>query len=237
MKKIKIIIPCYNEEESINQLIDSLKVLKKKSENIFNSYFIFIDDGSKDQTYNQLQSSAHVLIDYKIIQHPQNLNLGAAIRTGIQNSDGCDYIAFLDSDCTYDPSIIIDMFLAAENGYQFVTVSPYHPKGMVEGVPQWRLLLSKTLSLMYRILFNKPLYTFTAMVRLIDSSIINKIISDKNDFSAVAEMIIKAIRLNIDIFEIPTTLKVRRFGTSKMNILKTILSHIKIIINIAKNKI
>jgi dolichol-phosphate mannosyltransferase len=229
MQTVSVIIPCFNEEEGLPQLFVKLKELQGKLANIYDSHFIFIDDGSSDNTFKILQSNKAELTKSILIRHDKNSNLGAALKTGISNAPACDYLTFLDSDCTYDPEIVIELLAKLDEGYDLVTVSPYHPDGKVQGVPAWRLLLSKALSIIYRNLLGTDLFTYTAMVRGVRTEKMKDLISERNDFTFVVESLIKAIKLQLRIAEIPTILQVRKFGTSKMNIIKTILSHLTII--------
>lgn len=234
MKTISIIIPCYNEEDSVPQLIEKLQELEKSLQGKYQYSFLFVDDGSKDKTYDLLSGQLHRLQSAKIVKHEVNKNLGAALKTGISKSSACDYLAFLDSDCTYEPKIILALLKEVEQGNDIATVSPYHPQGLVEGVPEWRLFLSKGLSFLYRQILSARIYTFTAMVRVIRQDKIQAIINESNDFSFVAKMMIKAIQLKYKIAEVPSVLSVRKFGVSKMNIVKTIKSHLVIILNLLR---
>ncbi len=229
MKTLGIIIPCFNEEESIPQLISKLKELQNILLRDYLPIFIFVDDGSSDNTYKLLNENISVFSKALIVKHEVNRNLGAALKTGIQSAPKTDLLAFLDSDCTYEPNVIIELLKQIEAGADFVTVSPYHPLGGVEGVPEWRLLLSKVLCFMYRLILGTKFHTYTAMVRVIKTDLVTPILSPRNDYSFVAAMFIKAIRQKYKIAEVPTILKVRKFGVSKINIIKTIKSHIVII--------
>lgn len=237
VKKLNIIVPCYNEEESICQLFSKLKELELELNNLYEHEIIFIDDGSKDRTFEIITKKLATLKSARIIQHDVNQNLGAALKTGIKNSSKVDYIAFLDSDCTYEPSIIIKLVAEIEAGADLATASPYHPKGRVEGVPEWRLLLSRGLSLIYRILLDKDIYTYTAMVRVMRLEVAQKTFNPRNDFSFVAVVLLNSIRQGFKIIEVPAVLKVRAFGVSKMNVVKTINSHLKIIFRLLGGKI
>jgi dolichol-phosphate mannosyltransferase len=228
VKSVTIIIPCYNEEESIPQLFSHLTQLQNSLQN-YESHFIFVDDGSKDRTREELTKNLHKLNNTVIIPHSVNKNLGAALKTGISNAPKCNYLAFLDSDCTYDPSILLTLLEKADNGADIVTVSPYHPQGQVEGVPRWRIFLSKGLSFLYRVMVSNKVFTFTAMVRVIRYDKIANIVTSSNDFSFVAECLINGLRKNYKVVEVPCVLKVRKFGVSKMNLLKTIKAHLRII--------
>jgi dolichol-phosphate mannosyltransferase len=229
MKKVAIIIPCFNEEDAIPQLSVKLLDLQEKLSGKYSPQFIFVDDGSKDKTFEYLNSMMGRLYNYKVIRHEKNKNLGAALKTGLSHLPVCEYVAFLDSDCTYEPAILTNLFQELELGADLTTVSPYHPDGGVEGVPVWRLFLSKGLSIVYRILLFSNLYTFTAMVRAFRYSIRNDLVSERNDFSYVAETFINGVRKGYRVTEVPCTLRVRMFGVSKMNLMRTIRSHIEII--------
>ena len=83
---VTIIIPAYNEEESI---VDVLTKLKDVSENY---EILVIDDGSTDNTY-KLATETGV----KVIHHPYNKGYGASLKTGIRNA-GSDVVLFIDAD-------------------------------------------------------------------------------------------------------------------------------------------
>jgi dolichol-phosphate mannosyltransferase len=236
MKKIAIIIPLFNEEESIPQLFNKLKILETQISQKYSCHFIFVDDGSRDNTFLFLTKESQQLRSSEILKHKKNQNLGAALKTGIHGAKDVDYLAFLDSDCTYEPVIIAELLNQLENGYDLATVSPYHPLGVIDGVPPWRLLLSKGLSLIYQLLLNSPFFTYTAMVRAVRMDRISLLLNPKNDFTFVAIFFIKAIHNNLKIVEIPAKLSVRQFGFSKMSILKTIKSHLKIILSLLQGR-
>lgn len=226
-KKISLIIPCFNEEESLSQLFEKILPL---AELFLNIEIIFVDDGSTDNTKKIILQWIKGKEDkFKLVAHDKNMNLGAALKTGVEHSSNSEIVCFLDSDCTYDPKIIEHLVQEIENGFDIVTVSPYHPRGSVEGVPKWRLFLSFGCSFIYRTILRKKIYTWTAMVRAIKSEHIDNIQSEKNDFSYVAEVMINGVKNNLKILEVPTILHVRKYGQSKMNIIKTIKSHLKII--------
>ena len=83
---VTIIIPAYNEEEGITNVITQLKVLSENHE------ILVVDDGSTDNTY-KLASESGV----KVIRHPYNKGYGAALKTGIRNAEA-DVVLFIDAD-------------------------------------------------------------------------------------------------------------------------------------------
>ena len=91
---VTIIIPAYNEEEGITNVITQLKELSENHE------ILVVDDGSTDNTY-KLASDTGV----KVIRHPYNKGYGAALKTGIRNATA-DIVLFMDADGQHKPSDI-----------------------------------------------------------------------------------------------------------------------------------
>src|SRR5574342_243674 len=90
--KLSIIIPAFNEESSIEEVIDRVKAVK------LNKEIIVVDDGSTDSTYNLLKKIA----DIKLLKHSVNKGKGAAIRTALDHATG-DFIIIQDADLEYHP--------------------------------------------------------------------------------------------------------------------------------------
>jgi len=228
MATLSVVVPCYNEADGISQLHEKLlPVLERVSVNHVIE-LIFVDDGSTDDTHALLLQSFGSRKDSRVVRHKMNLNLGAAIRTGVTESHG-EWIANLDSDCTYDPVLLEPMLKAMECGADIVTVSPYHPEGQVEGVPAYRMFLSKVLTAMYRLILRKQIYTFTALARVYRRTVCDRIASPANDFTCLAEMMLKALKQNLCVAEVPAILSVRRFGESKMKTMRVIQAHLRLI--------
>lgn len=225
METISIVVPCYNEVDGIPQLKERLLPVAERISARHPVELIFVDDGSTDETFCALSEAFGTLPNCRVIKHPRNLNLGAAVRTGIAESSG-DWIANMDSDCTYDPQMLEPMIAAMETGADLVTVSPYHPAGAVDGVPGYRLALSKGLTFLYRVVLRKRIFTFTAMNRIYRRDICVRIESPASDFTAIAEMMIKALKQDLRVVEIPAVLSVRRFGESKLKTGRVIRAHL-----------
>jgi len=92
--KISVIIPAYNEEKSIGQVLAGLKKLEKDYE------VIVVDDGSEDNTYSIAKDSG-----VKAIRHPYNKGYGAAIKTGVRAAVS-DVIFLMDADTQHNPEDI-----------------------------------------------------------------------------------------------------------------------------------
>lgn len=93
MQKVSIIIPVYNEEEAIEQVIDSVK--KTMGRTKYKYEIIVVDDGSTDRTPEIIKSKG-----IRVIRHPVNKGPGASRKTGILNATG-EWIVAIDADGTY----------------------------------------------------------------------------------------------------------------------------------------
>jgi glycosyltransferase involved in cell wall biosynthesis len=98
MIKISIIIPAYNEQATIIELLE--KVVEQNIESV-ELQVIVIDDGSKDKTVSLLESRPELYS--KLVKQAQNGGKGAAVKAGLAQADG-DYILFQDADLEYDPA-------------------------------------------------------------------------------------------------------------------------------------
>ncbi|MFH1310743.1 MAG: glycosyltransferase family 2 protein [Candidatus Omnitrophota bacterium] len=223
IKKISIIIPCYNEQEGIPFLKTKLQPALDALSQSFAVEVIFIDDGSSDNTYTLLKETFGS--GYKIIKHPKNMNLGAALRTGLQNSTG-DVICAVDSDCTYDPMILKDMIALISSDVDIVSAAAFHPKGkIVADIPKYRIFLSKSIVAIYNILLAKKYYSYTCMVRAYKREVIKSINYKSDDFLAMAEIMITALLKGYKVYEFPATSNVRQYGSSKIRLFGVIRAH------------
>lgn len=107
---ISIIIPFYNEKESLPVLADQLtKQLKGRQYEI-----ILIDDGSTDSRQQNFQDS-----NIQIIRHRKRMGKGQALKTGIENSKG-DIIVVMDADLQDDPKDLTKFLKKIDEGYDFI---------------------------------------------------------------------------------------------------------------------
>jgi dolichol-phosphate mannosyltransferase len=154
-----------------------------------------------------------------------NRGLGAALRTGFEASSG-EIIVTTDSDGTYHFSTIPVMLDHLTKDVAIVTASPYHPRGEVVGVPGYRIFLSRGSSLLYRLLLNWRIHTYTALYRAYRREVVDQIHFAANDFLGGTELMVKAMLKGYKVDEFPAALHRRMFGVSKAKLLKTIQSHL-----------
>ena len=235
--KLSVVVPCFNEEDNIEKLrAEFFPVIEKlvgsrlpDGGEIDSVEVVFVDDGSSDGTYDALMRAfsnyKQPSISLKFEKHEVNRGLGAALRTGFGAVTG-DIVVTTDSDGTYHFSTIPSLLEHLTRGVAIVTASPYHPKGEVVGVPGYRIFLSRGSSLIYRILLNWRIHTYTALFRAYRREVVDHISFTANDFLGATELMVKAMLKGYQVDEFPAALHQRMFGVSKAKLVRTIKSHL-----------
>lgn len=119
MKKISIIVPCYNEQEAIPFFYKEIDKISKQMKIDFE--FIFVNDGSKDNTIETIKKYTKKDKRVKYINFSRNFGKEAAMYAGLENSTG-DYVAIMDADLQDPPSLLPKMleFLQKNEDYDCV---------------------------------------------------------------------------------------------------------------------
>lgn len=222
---ITIVVPCFNEEQTLPYLANTLSDLAAELDAQWVVQYVFVDDGSTDATWATLERIFGGRGDVNLVRHPRNQGIAAAIRTGILRSR-TEIVCSIDCDCSYDPLLLRDMIPLLGDGVDLVTASPYHRDGAVRNVPPWRLGLSRSLSRLYRVLLGSPLSTYTSCFRIYRRAVVAECRADRGGFLGIAELLGRIVLAGGTVVEYPATLEVRVLGRSKMKILRTIMGHL-----------
>ncbi len=114
MKKISIVIPCYNEQEMIPLFYEEVKKNEEKFNNVLFEY-IFINDGSSDNTLKEIKNISSQDTSIKYISFSRNFGKEAAMLAGLRKASG-DYIAVMDVDLQDPPELLLEMYNTLEEG-------------------------------------------------------------------------------------------------------------------------
>jgi dolichol-phosphate mannosyltransferase len=226
---LSIIIPCYNEVDNVPKLKQELLPVVLQLAEGQSVELIFVDDGSVDGTREALvgafQDDTLPQVSVRIERHDVNRGLGAALRTGFASARG-QVVLTTDSDGTYEFSGIPGLLSCLTPGVDMVTASPYHPDGGVLDVPAYRLLLSRGSSMMYRVLVERRIYTYTCLFRAYRSQVVKNVQFESDGFLAGTEILVNGMLMGHSVAEYPAVLHSRVAGTSKAKIMRTILAHL-----------
>lgn len=127
MKKISIIIPAYNEEESLPFLFERLNELTKKIES-YEFEFLFVNDGSKDNTLEIIKEQRQIDSRISYIDFSRNFGKEIAMIAGLDYATG-DAVIFMDADLQDPPELIIEFIKYWEQGYDDVYAKRKSRKG------------------------------------------------------------------------------------------------------------
>lgn len=115
MKKISIVVPCYNEEESIPLFYEEVNKVTEKMKKKADFEFVFVNDGSKDKTLEELRKLAKKDKRVRYISFSRNFGKEAGMLAGLENAIG-DYITTMDADLQDPPTLLEEMFDTLESG-------------------------------------------------------------------------------------------------------------------------
>jgi len=227
---VSVVVPIFNEEDGVPQLKQKLLCLRDLLSDDFDLEFVFVDDGSQDNTVAALNEQfSPAQVRFTVVEHGMNRGVGAAFRTGFQNAHG-NYVCTIDADCSYSPEgLKLLLTTLRMTGNDIAVASPYHPDGGVEGVPAWRLVLSKGCSQLYRLLSPLKLYTYTSIFRVYRDEVVRRVQFKSDGFVSASEILIGAGRRGYTVVEVPMVLRARAVGRSKMKVARTMMSHFKML--------
>jgi len=137
-KRLQILIPCHNEEENIDQIV--IEIERFLAPLPYHYEFLFIDDGSTDNTFEKIRLLTDKRSDVKVIKFSRNFGKEAAIAAGLKESNA-DAVILIDSDLQHPPSLIPAMITEWEQGYNIVDA--------VKTVRQKENLLTRSMSLIF----------------------------------------------------------------------------------------
>ena len=129
MEKISIIVPCYNEQESIKLFFEEAERVKNQDFQYEEFEYIFVDDGSKDNTLQKIKELANAHENVRYISFSRNFGKESAMLAGLDEATG-DYITLMDADLQDPPSLLKKMFdMIKQEGYDCIATRRINRKG------------------------------------------------------------------------------------------------------------
>lgn len=170
MKKVSAVIPMYYEEDVANECYNRMKNVFKEIENYYEYEIIFVNDGSKDKTFEILKEIAKKDKNVKIISLSRNFGHQAAVTAGLKYITG-DCVLILDADLQDPPELLPEMLTKWQEGYDVI----YGKRKKREGESIFKLLTAKTFYLTLNKLSDIEIPKDTGDFRLVDKQVVDVI--------------------------------------------------------------
>ncbi|MBI3413274.1 MAG: glycosyltransferase family 2 protein [Candidatus Aenigmarchaeota archaeon] len=223
---ISITVPVYNEEDGI---ANNLKTLADFMDGYEKDYeIIVVDDGSSDNTAGIVKKAAAKNRRIRLIKHQKNLGVGAALITGLKNSEG-DVIISIDSDLTYGPENFPALINALKERNADMVIGTPFMEGYDEEIPFLRRILSRGANYLDKLIFGLDFSTPTCIFRAWRKKTAKDVRISFNRFEGVSESAIDAFRKGYKIIEIPVRYRMKAGRISKIHVGSEITRHLKMI--------
>ena len=119
MSTLDIIVPVFNEEDCLDEILRRLTGVRESLKASLDVSFLFVNDGSKDKSADILKAFAEKFDYVKVINFARNFGHQIAVTAGINNTNA-DYVAIIDADLQDPPELIVDMYKKSLEGYDIV---------------------------------------------------------------------------------------------------------------------
>ncbi len=206
MKKLSIIVPVYNEIQTLEKIINKINNINIS----FKKEIILVDDFSTDGTRNLIKNLEN---KYKVILHNKNLGKGAAIHSALKLVTG-DYVIIQDADLEYDPNEYIKLIREIEKG-EFKII--YGSRNMTKN-PRFKKIYylgGKLITFITNILYNSKLTDVNTCYKLFYSDLIKSLNLKQTGFSFCEEVTAKTLKRGYKIKEVPINYYPRKFEEGK----------------------
>ena len=207
--KLSIIIPCYNEDSTIEKIIEKINLQTDIDKEI-----IVVDDCSTDKTRLILENELKNNIDYLVLNH-QNQGKGYSIRKGIEKATG-EIILIQDADLEYDPMDYHKLIKPIKDGLADVVFgSRFLGLGERRVLYFWHTVGNKFLTLLSNMLSNLNLTDMEVCYKVFKSKELKKLKLTENRFGFEPEVTAKIARKNLRIYEVGVSYFGRKYKDGK----------------------
>ena len=215
--KISIIIPCFNEKDTIIKIINKI-ILSLKNHNFKSYEILIVDDGSSDGTTEIIKENYSIKNNFKTFFHDKNLGKGAAIKTAKNNLSG-NIIIIQDADLEYDPDDydkllkpIIDGNFKVVYGSRVLNRERYKISGFNSKV---RIFGNHFLTIISNFLNKQNLTDAHTCYKVFHKELFDLITLEENDFAFCPEVTSKISNLGFKIHEVPIRYNGRSYKEGK----------------------
>lgn len=204
--KLSVIIPVYNEIETIEEILKRVRSVPHDKE------IIVIDDSSTDGTTAWLKERAGE--DIKVFFHDENKGKGGALKTGFQQVTG-DIVVIQDADLEYDPADYSRIIEPILDGRADVVYGSRFTGGPQRVLFFWHYVGNKFLTLLSNMFTNLNLSDMETCYKVFRADLLEKISVKSNRFGFEPEITAKFAKLKCRIYEVPISYSGRTYEEGK----------------------
>jgi glycosyltransferase involved in cell wall biosynthesis len=205
--KLSVIIPCYNEKGTIEEIVRRVREVGLAYE------IVLVDDGSTDGTRDVL-ATLETRDDLKIVMHKRNMGKGAAVRTGFKNATG-DVFLIQDADLEYDPREYPVLLKPIEEGISKVVYGSRFLGGPRKAMFFWNMIANHLLTFVTNILYNAILSDMETCYKVFRADVIRDIPLRSRRFDFEPEITAKVLKRGYRIYEVPISYNGREWEEGK----------------------
>jgi glycosyltransferase involved in cell wall biosynthesis len=218
MTTLSIVIPAYNEEKGIAEIVTRVLAVREdlKKSGISEMELLVVDDGSHDRTGEITSELACTNEGLRLIRHPKNKGYGAALKTGFSQAKG-ELIGFLDADGTYPPEYFPNLCKKALNGDDLVVGS--RMAGADSKMPLTRRIGNYFFANLLSLLSNQRVSDSASGMRVFKREVLERVYPLPDGLNLTPVMSTRAIHEGMRVTEVAIPYS-ERLGRSKLSVLR-----------------
>ena len=205
--KLSVIIPIFNEKDTLKEIIYRVQATGIPDE------IILVDDGSSDGTINIVKEYEGKK-GFRIIIHNKNQGKGAAVRSGLNAATG-DVLLIQDADLEYDPRDYPALLKPIEEGLADVVYGSRFLGGSRRVAMFWHMVANKLLTLFTNVLYNTILTDMETGYKVFKKEVVEDMPLHAKRFEFEPEFTAKILKRNYRIFEVPISFNPRDYEEGK----------------------